>query len=214
MAEGFFVVIPARYQSTRLPGKPLADIAGKPMVVRVAERAARAGAQEVIVATDDERIRAAVEAAGYPAAMTRSDHVSGSDRVMEVAELRAWADDAIVVNVQGNPRIDWAIGRMKWGLEWGVLIKYWLLHTILVCFLIVASFSDLAHMEIPLPVTVCGMLVGILVSVLFPWPWPSQLPLPPPPPPGGGCPTPPRPNTSSRRARSGRRRRPPLEGRG
>ncbi|MDH3641387.1 MAG: 3-deoxy-manno-octulosonate cytidylyltransferase [Gammaproteobacteria bacterium] len=101
-AEGFVVVIPARYQSERLPGKPLADICGKPMIVRVAERAAAAGAEQVIVATDDERIRAAVVDAGHTAMLTRADHGSGSDRVMEVAAARGWADDAIVVNVQGD----------------------------------------------------------------------------------------------------------------
>ena len=102
----FVVVIPARYASSRLPGKPLADIAGKPMVVHVAERAREAGAQEIIVATDDERIRAAVSAHGHTALMTRADHASGTDRIAEVARLRAWAEDRIVVNVQGDePRI-------------------------------------------------------------------------------------------------------------
>ncbi|MCZ6709772.1 MAG: 3-deoxy-manno-octulosonate cytidylyltransferase [Gammaproteobacteria bacterium] len=102
MAESFNVVIPARYQSTRLPGKPLADIHGQPMIVRVAERASRAGAQRVIVATDDERICQAVTDAGYVAMMTRADHGSGSDRVMEVAVACGWRDDTIVINVQGD----------------------------------------------------------------------------------------------------------------
>lgn len=99
---GFRVVVPARYASTRLPGKPLADIGGKPMVVRVAEAAAKSGASEVWVATDDERVRAAVVAHGGRALMTRADHVSGSDRIAEVAAALAWADDDIVVNVQGD----------------------------------------------------------------------------------------------------------------
>jgi 3-deoxy-manno-octulosonate cytidylyltransferase (CMP-KDO synthetase) len=98
----FTVLVPARYASTRLPGKPLADIAGKPMVVRVAERARRAGAERVIVATDDERIRAAVEAHGIAACLTRSDHATGTDRLAEAARILRLADDAIVVNVQGD----------------------------------------------------------------------------------------------------------------
>jgi 3-deoxy-manno-octulosonate cytidylyltransferase (CMP-KDO synthetase) len=81
----FTVVIPARYASTRLPGKPLAMIAGKPMVVRVAERAARSGAANVIIATDDTRIANAVNDYGYQALMTRSDHATGTDRLAEVA---------------------------------------------------------------------------------------------------------------------------------
>ena len=103
----FRVVIPARYASTRLPGKPLADIAGKPMVVRVCEAAAQSGAAEVIVATDDERVCAAVRAHGFTPCMTRGDHASGTDRIAEVAMLRAWDDAEIVVNVQGDePLID------------------------------------------------------------------------------------------------------------
>ncbi len=102
MAEPFHVVIPARYQSTRLPGKPLADIRGRPMIVRVAERASRAGAARVIVATDDERVCRAVTDAGYTAMMTRDDHSTGSDRVMEVAATCGWPEDAIVINVQGD----------------------------------------------------------------------------------------------------------------
>jgi 3-deoxy-manno-octulosonate cytidylyltransferase (CMP-KDO synthetase) len=98
----FSVVIPARYASTRFPGKPLADLGGKPMVVRVCERAARSGAAAVHVATDDERIANAVRANGFSALMTRADHASGTDRIAEaVANLR-FAQDAIVVNVQGD----------------------------------------------------------------------------------------------------------------
>ena len=98
----FTVLIPARHGSTRLPGKPLADIGGKPMVVRVAERAQRAGAARVVVATDDERIRAAVAAHGIDACLTRSDHPTGTDRLAEATRLLDLPDDAIVVNVQGD----------------------------------------------------------------------------------------------------------------
>ena len=103
----FRVVIPARYASTRLPGKPLADIAGKPMVVRVVEAARKSGAAEIIVATDDQRVMQAVAAHGHHAVMTRSDHASGTDRIAEVAAQQGWSDDTIVVNVQGDePLID------------------------------------------------------------------------------------------------------------
>ncbi len=106
----FRVVIPARYASTRLPGKPLADIAGKPMVVRVAEAACRSGACEVIVATDDVRVLEVVAAAGHAATMTRADHPSGTDRIAEVAQQYGWDDADIVVNVQGDePLIDPAL---------------------------------------------------------------------------------------------------------
>jgi 3-deoxy-manno-octulosonate cytidylyltransferase (CMP-KDO synthetase) len=98
----FRVVIPARYASTRLPGKPLADIAGKPMIVRVCEAARQSGAREVIVATDDRRVQEAVAAHGHKAAMTRADHSSGTDRIAEVALQCGWCDDDIVVNVQGD----------------------------------------------------------------------------------------------------------------
>ena len=101
------ILIPARMASTRLPGKPLADIAGKPMVVRVAERALESGATRVVVATDDMRVRDAVAAHGLAACMTRADHATGTDRLAEAAlELRL-ADDEIVVNVQGDePLLD------------------------------------------------------------------------------------------------------------
>ncbi|HEY4375003.1 MAG TPA: 3-deoxy-manno-octulosonate cytidylyltransferase [Burkholderiales bacterium] len=98
----FIVLIPARKASSRLPAKVLADLAGKPMVVRVAERAAQSGATQVLVATDDAEIRAAVEAHGYQALMTRADHPSGTDRLSEAAQQLGLADDAIVVNVQGD----------------------------------------------------------------------------------------------------------------
>ena len=102
-------IIPARYASTRLPGKPLRDIAGKPMIVRVYERAIRAQrVHEVVVATDDERIRAAVEEHGGHAVMTRADHATGTDRLAEVAAQRPDCD--LIINVQGDePLIDPAV---------------------------------------------------------------------------------------------------------
>ena len=108
----FTVLIPARYASTRLPGKPLADIAGKPMVVRVAERARASGAGRVVVATDDMRVHDAVVAHGIDACMTRADHATGTDRLAETAQQLGLADDAIVVNVQGDePLLDPALIR-------------------------------------------------------------------------------------------------------
>lgn len=104
---GFKVVVPARHASTRLPGKPLLDIAGKPMIVRVAEQAAASGASEVCVATDHAGIAETVAQYGYRAVMTRVDHVSGTDRIAEVVQQRGWGDDEIIVNVQGDePLID------------------------------------------------------------------------------------------------------------
>lgn len=98
----FKVVIPARFASIRLPGKPLLDIGGRPMVVHVAERAVESGANEVWVATDHEGVAAAVRAYGYQVCMTSPNHLSGTDRIAEVAGLRNWGDDEIVVNVQGD----------------------------------------------------------------------------------------------------------------
>ena len=98
----FTVIIPARHASTRLPGKMLADIAGKPMVVRVAERARESGAADVVVATDHPDIAAAVEYHGYAAMMTRVDHASGTDRIAEVAARRGYPPGNIIVNVQGD----------------------------------------------------------------------------------------------------------------
>ncbi len=100
--SGFVVLIPARYASSRLPGKPLADIAGKPMVVRVAECAQRAGATQVAVATDDPRIGDAVRAHGVQVCMTRADHATGTDRLAEAAAQLGLDDARIVVNVQGD----------------------------------------------------------------------------------------------------------------
>lgn len=106
----FRAVIPARYASTRLPGKPLADIAGKPMVVRVALAARQSGANGVWVATDDARIHAATTAHGITAVMTSPEHCSGTERIAEVAGILGWNDEEIVVNVQGDePLIDPAL---------------------------------------------------------------------------------------------------------
>ncbi|MEE4250139.1 MAG: 3-deoxy-manno-octulosonate cytidylyltransferase [Alcanivoracaceae bacterium] len=98
----FTVVIPARYASTRLPGKPLADIAGLPMVIRVMQRARQSAATSVCVATDDVRVYEIVREHGGDALMTREDHVSGTDRLQEVAQKLGLADDHIIVNVQGD----------------------------------------------------------------------------------------------------------------
>jgi 3-deoxy-manno-octulosonate cytidylyltransferase (CMP-KDO synthetase) len=103
----FTVIIPARLASTRLPNKPLADLGGKPMVVRVAERARASGAERIIVATDHADIAAACAAHGVEVQMTRADHPSGTDRIAEVARVLDLAPGAVVVNLQGDePLID------------------------------------------------------------------------------------------------------------
>jgi len=98
----FTVIIPARLASTRLPNKPLADIAGLPMIVRVAQRAAQSGASQIVVATDAPEVASACAAHGVRALMTRADHPSGSDRLAEAVGQLGLADDAVVVNVQGD----------------------------------------------------------------------------------------------------------------
>ncbi|GAD79292.1 3-deoxy-manno-octulosonate cytidylyltransferase [Vibrio ezurae] len=98
----FTVIIPARYQSTRLPGKPLADICGKPMIEHVYQQAIQAGAEQVIVATDDERVAKVVTDFGGQVCMTSSAHESGTERLAEVVDKMGIADDHIVVNVQGD----------------------------------------------------------------------------------------------------------------
>jgi 3-deoxy-manno-octulosonate cytidylyltransferase (CMP-KDO synthetase) len=98
----FVVIIPARYASTRLPGKPLVDINGKPMVVHVLERARESGAARIIVATDHADVAKAVEAAGGEVCMTRVDHQSGTERLAEVVEKCGFSDDTVIVNVQGD----------------------------------------------------------------------------------------------------------------
>ncbi len=96
------VIIPARYGATRLPGKPLREVAGQPLILRVHERALASGAARVIVATDDARIARVVEAAGGEVAMTASTHASGTDRIAEAIEQAGLKDDEIVVNLQGD----------------------------------------------------------------------------------------------------------------
>ena len=98
----FNIVIPARFGSTRLPGKALLPIADKPMVAWVWEQAMQAGAEHVVVATDDQRIVDEMTSRGAQVAMTRADHASGTDRLAEVVDQLEWADDAIVVNLQGD----------------------------------------------------------------------------------------------------------------
>ncbi|APC11009.1 3-deoxy-manno-octulosonate cytidylyltransferase [Providencia rettgeri] len=98
----FTVIIPARYASTRLPGKPLADIHGKPMVVRVMEQAIKSGASRVIVATDHPDVAKAVIEAGGEACMTNPEHQSGTERLAEVIDTYGFSDDEIIVNVQGD----------------------------------------------------------------------------------------------------------------
>lgn len=109
----FVVAIPARYASTRLPGKPLREIGGVPMVLRVAQRALDAGAREAWVATDDARIADALQNSGVRVAMTAAGHASGSDRLAECADIAGWTDDAIVVNLQGDEPFAPAAGIRK-----------------------------------------------------------------------------------------------------
>ena len=99
---GFAVIIPARMASQRLPGKPLADLLGKPLIVHVCERAQESGAAHILVATDDSRIYDACAAAGFQAEMTSATHSSGTDRIAEVANRLGWSDEEIVVNLQGD----------------------------------------------------------------------------------------------------------------
>jgi 3-deoxy-manno-octulosonate cytidylyltransferase (CMP-KDO synthetase) len=101
-ATEFRVVIPARYRASRLPGKPLVDIAGQTLIARVWERARASAASEVVVATDDERIAAHCREIGADVVITREDHASGSDRIAEVVEARGWPAESIVVNLQGD----------------------------------------------------------------------------------------------------------------
>ena len=98
----FVVVIPSRYASERLPGKPLRDISGKPMIQHVHERGVESSARQVVVATDDQRIAAACEEFGATVCMTGDQHRSGSERIAEVCDIMDWKDDMIVVNLQGD----------------------------------------------------------------------------------------------------------------
>jgi 3-deoxy-manno-octulosonate cytidylyltransferase (CMP-KDO synthetase) len=98
----FVVVIPSRYSSVRLPGKPLRDINGKPMIQHVYERGTESGASEVVIATDDDRIADAAESFSATVCMTSEDHQSGTERIAEVADLMDWDDSQVVVNLQGD----------------------------------------------------------------------------------------------------------------
>lgn len=100
--SNFVVVIPARYASTRLPGKPLRLIAGKPMIWHVHQLALQSGAKEVWIATDDERIQEVALAFDANVCMTQSTHESGTDRLAEVCNLQGWPDDLVVINLQGD----------------------------------------------------------------------------------------------------------------
>jgi 3-deoxy-manno-octulosonate cytidylyltransferase (CMP-KDO synthetase) len=102
VTTGFIAVIPARYASTRLPGKPLKDIAGKPMIEWVYRQTVQSGASDVIVATDDERIAASCRGFGARVELTSTEHASGTDRIAELARRFEWDDQQIVVNVQGD----------------------------------------------------------------------------------------------------------------
>ncbi len=98
----FIVIIPARVGASRLPGKPLREIAGKPLIQHVYERAAASGAARIVIATDDARVQGAAESFGAEVCMTGAQHASGTDRLAEVVRLRAYADDEIIVNLQGD----------------------------------------------------------------------------------------------------------------
>ncbi len=102
MSQSFKVVIPARYASTRLPGKPLRELIGKPMLQHVWEAAGECGADQIVIATDDARIEQAAQQFGAEVCMTASTHASGTDRLGEVVTTLGWSDDTIVVNVQGD----------------------------------------------------------------------------------------------------------------
>jgi 3-deoxy-manno-octulosonate cytidylyltransferase (CMP-KDO synthetase) len=102
MDNTFNVVIPARYASTRLPGKPLLEIAGRPMLQHVYARAQQSGASDVIIATDDQRVMDAASDFDATALMTSTGHTSGTERLAEIAEMMAWDDQSVVVNVQGD----------------------------------------------------------------------------------------------------------------
>lgn len=102
MNSDVVICLPARYQSSRLPGKPLIEIAGKPLIIWALESAAKIKAKQMVVATDDQRIQKLVESKGYQAIMTSDKHQSGTDRIAEVAQNLLWTDDTIVVNYQGD----------------------------------------------------------------------------------------------------------------
>lgn len=121
----FVVIIPARYASTRLPGKPLLDINGKPMIVHVLERARESGAERIIVATDHEDVARAVEAVGGEVCMTRADHQSGTERPAEVVEKCGFIDDTVIVNVQGDEPMIPAVIIRRWLRIWRNVRSVW-----------------------------------------------------------------------------------------
>ena len=96
------IVIPARYGSSRLPGKPLISLCGKPMIQHVWERAGETGMQDIVIATDDQRIYDAAAAFGAEVVMTSAEHENGTERIAEVARMKGWDDDAVIVNLQGD----------------------------------------------------------------------------------------------------------------
>ena len=100
--SAYKIVIPARYASSRLPGKPLVQLAGKPMIQHVYERAVATGASDIVIATDDERIRDAAIGFGADVVMTSPLHENGTERIAEVARIKGWADDVVIVNLQGD----------------------------------------------------------------------------------------------------------------
>lgn len=102
MKSEVVICLPARYQSTRLPGKPLIEISGKPLIIWALESAAKINAKQMVVATDDKRIQQLVISSGYQSIMTSQNHQSGTDRIAEVANIMSWSDDTVVVNYQGD----------------------------------------------------------------------------------------------------------------
>ncbi len=164
----FRVVIPARYASSRLPGKPLADIGGRPMVLRVLDRALQAGAEAVIVATDDARVQRVVASAGHAALLTSPTHQSGTERLAEVVETLGWADDALVVNVQGDePLIDPALIREA--------ARQLVLHEDAVMATLAHAIHDPADFADPNVVKVVGDEAGYaLYFSRAPIPWPRD----------------------------------------
>lgn len=121
----FTVVIPARYQSTRLPGKPLADIAGKPMIEWVYLQAIQAGAENVIIATDDNRVQQAAEGFGATVCMTSDKHESGTERLAEVVDLMNIPPEHIIVNVQGDEPLIPQLSFRKWRETFSKAMHLW-----------------------------------------------------------------------------------------
>lgn len=102
MMNPYKIVIPARFSSTRLPGKPLIKLAGKPMIQHVYERARATGVEDIVIATDDDRIEAIAKAFGAEVVMTSPDHENGTERIAEVARIKGWSQDSVIVNLQGD----------------------------------------------------------------------------------------------------------------